>query len=243
MTPEPDLVALGRALGHDFRDLSGLRDALTHRSFANEYPERARSDNERLEFLGDAVLALAASALLWERFPAAPEGELTRLRAALVCESSLADVARSLGLGAALRLGRGEERSGGRNKSRLLCCALEATVAAVFLDGGLEAASEVVRRLLTPLLLAPKLGERDSKTRVQELVQARGGGTPRYVVVETEGPDHARVFHVVCRSGDDDLGRGAGRSKPEAEQNAARAALAALGSPSLLEQPVSAKGA
>jgi ribonuclease-3 len=232
MLPEPDLGAIERALGHRFRDDITLRIALTHRSFANEYPERGKGDNERLEFLGDAVLAMVASTLLWERFPSAPEGELTRLRAALVCEASLAELARGLGLGAALRLGKGEERSGGRNKARLLCCAFEAVVAAVYLDAGIGAAEDVLRRLLEPRLLAPRLGERDPKTRVQELVQARGGGAPRYVIVEQEGPEHARVFHAVCSGSDgSELGRGAGRSKVEAEQQAARAALGALMGP------------
>jgi ribonuclease-3 len=228
MTPEPDYDALGRALGHSFRDPLLLRDALTHRSFANEHPDRAPRDNERLEFLGDAVLAMSASALLWDRFPNAPEGELTRRRADLVCEAGLADIARELGLGKMLRLGKGEDRSGGRTKPRLLCSAFEACVAAVFLDGGLDTAMNVVRALLEPRLDAPALGQRDFKTRVQELVQARGGATPRYVVLDTTGPDHARQFHVSCVSDERELGRGLGRSKLEAEQQAARVALEAL---------------
>lgn len=228
MTPEPNYEALGRAMGYVFRDVQLLRDALTHRSFANEHPERAPRDNERLEFLGDAVLSLGASALLWERFPNASEGELTRRRADLVCEAGLADAARELGLGPLLRLGKGEDRSGGREKPRLLCSALEACVAAVFIDGGLDEALKVVRRMLEPRLDAPQLGQRDFKTRVQELVQSRGGGTPRYTVLETTGPDHARQFHVSCVSDERELGRGVGKSKLEAEQNAARAALELL---------------
>jgi ribonuclease-3 len=228
MTPEPDFGALAQALGHPFRDPSTLRMALTHRSYANEYPERAKGDNERLEFLGDAVLSLTASALLWERFPRATEGELTRLRAALVCESSLADIARELNLGPALLLGKGEERSGGRSKARLLCCALEAVIAAVYLDAGVESAQSMVRRLLEPRLCAPRLGERDPKTQLQERVQARGGSTPRYAIVAQEGPEHARVFHASCTSDGVELGRGEGRAKVEAEQQAARAALAYL---------------
>jgi ribonuclease III len=228
MTPEPDFDAVAAALGHRFSDAQLLRDALTHRSFANEHPERARSDNERLEFLGDAVLTLSASALLWERFPEATEGELTRRRADLVCEASLANIARELGVGSALRLGRGEDRSGGRKKPRLLCCALEACIAAVYLDGGISRAMEVVRGLLEPALKAPLLGQRDAKTRVQELVQALGEGTPRYVVVGTTGPDHAREFEIACISTLRELGRGVGRSKVEGEQSAARAALVFL---------------
>jgi ribonuclease III len=228
VTPEPDYDGLARALGYVFRDPLLLRDALTHRSFANEHPERAPRDNERLEFLGDAVLSLGASSLLWERFPEASEGELTRRRADLVCEAGLAEAARDLALGPMLRLGKGEDRSGGRNKPRLLCSAFEACVAAVMVDGGLDEAMLVVRRLLAPRLDAPQLGQRDFKTRVQELVQSRGGATPRYVVIETSGPDHARQFHVSCVSEERELGRGVGRSKLEAEQNAARLALEQL---------------
>jgi ribonuclease-3 len=228
MTPEPDFNAVASALGYRFQNLELLRDALTHRSFANEHPERAPRDNERLEFLGDAVLTMSASSLLWERFPNASEGELTRRRADLVCEAGLAAIAREMGLGPALRLGKGEDRSGGRTKPRLLCCAFEALVAAVYLDGGLTEAMLVVHRLLEPRLEAPQLGQRDFKTRVQEVVQSLGGGTPRYALIETLGPDHARQFHVSCVTDQRELGRGTGRSKLEAEQEAARAALRAL---------------
>lgn len=228
MTPVQDLHKVADALGHHFRDISLLRDALTHRSFANEHPEQAPKDNERMEFLGDAVLSLSASALLWEHFPEAKEGELTRLRADLVCEAGLSELARELQLGPALRLGKGEDRSGGRTKPRLLCCAFEACIAAVYLDGGLEAASQVVRNLFGSRLSKPKLGQRDFKTRVQEAVQALGGGTPRYAVVHTDGPDHARIFHVSCIVQEREVGRGKGRSKVEAEQDAAEAALIKL---------------
>jgi ribonuclease-3 len=228
MTPEPDFQAVASALGYPFRDIQLLRDALTHRSFANEHPDRAPRDNERLEFLGDAVLTMSAASLLWERFPEATEGELTRRRADLVCEAGLAAIARDLGLGLALRLGKGEDRSGGRSKPRLLCCAFEACVAAVYLDGGLAAAMEMVRQHLEPRLDAPELGKRDYKTRVQEVVQSLGGSTPRYHIIETLGPDHARQFHVACISDQRELGRGMGRSKLEAEQEAARVALAVL---------------
>jgi ribonuclease III len=228
MTPEPDFDAVAEALGHRFADAGLLHEALTHRSYANEHPERAPHDNERLEFLGDAVLTLSASTLLWERFPDATEGELTRRRADLVCESSLAAIARQLGLGQSLRLGKGEHRSGGRDKPRLLCSALEACIAAVYLDGGIDKAARVVRQLLSPALDEPELGRRDAKTRVQELVQALGEGTPRYAVLSATGPDHARVFEVSCLSNVRELGRGTGRSKLEAEQSAARTALLAL---------------
>jgi len=229
MTPELDLPRVAQSLGYQFIDITLLRDALTHRSFANEHPERAPRDNERLEFLGDAVLAMVVSTMLWERFPEASEGELTRLRADLVCEARLAEAARECQLGAALRLGRGEERSGGRDKPRLLCCALEACLAAIYLDGGLESASRVIRSLFDSRLSAPSLGRRDHKTRVQELLQANGREAPRYVLLETDGPDHARSFSVACVSQEQELGRGVGRSKVEAEQAAACAALQTLG--------------
>jgi ribonuclease-3 len=228
MLAEPDAEGVARALGYQFRDITLLRDALTHRSFANEHPERAPRDNERLEFLGDAVLTLGVSAILWEQFPEASEGELTRRRADLVCEAALSEIARELGLGPALRLGKGEDRSGGRNKPRLLCCAFEACIAAVCLDGGTDAGLSVVRHLIMPRLLVPELGQRDFKTRLQELVQAMGSSAPRYQVVDTSGPDHAREFHVSCIGQERELGRGVGRSKLEAEQNAARFALSAL---------------
>jgi ribonuclease-3 len=181
-----------------------------------------------MEFLGDAVITMCASALLWERFPGASEGELTRRRADLVCEAGLSAIARDLGLGPSLRLGKGEDRSGGRAKPRLLCSAFEAVIAAVYLDGGLDEANRVVRALLDSRLDAPLLGQRDYKTRVQEVVQSLGGATPRYSVVETTGPDHARQFHVSCLSDQRELGRGSGRSKVEAEQEAARVALSTL---------------
>jgi len=228
MTPEPDFDAVALALGHRFKDLTLLRDALTHRSFANEYPARAPRDNERMEFLGDAVVSLGASALLWDRFPGASEGELTRRRADLVCEAGLAEIAREIGVGEAMRLGKGEAKSGGRLKPRLLCSAFEACVAAVYLDGGDGAALAVVRRLLEPKLLAPELGLRDFKTRLQERVQAMGSSAPRYIVVETSGPDHAREFRVSCVSDEGELSTGNGRSKIEAEQLAARLALDAM---------------
>jgi ribonuclease-3 len=228
MQVEAEVEGVARALGYEFRDITLLRDALTHRSFANEHPGRAPRDNERLEFLGDAVLTLGASALLWEHFPEASEGELTRRRADLVCESALSEIARELELGPALRLGKGEDRSGGRSKPRLLCCAFEACIAAVSLDGGTDEALRVVRRLLAPRLLVPQLGQRDFKTRLQELVQAMGASAPRYHVVDTSGPDHAREFHVSCVGQERELGRGVGRSKIEAEQNAARLALSVL---------------
>lgn len=218
-------ASVAEALGHRFRDTARLRDALTHRSFANERPDVAPNDNERLEFLGDAVAGLVVSSLLWERFPDASEGELTRRRADVVCESALADLAGELGIGDALRLGKGEEKSGGREKPRLLASALEACLGAVFVDGGPGVAIECTRRLFADRLDEAPPGASDYKSRVQELAQASGLGTPRYQVRDTEGPDHERTFHVAILVGGETLGVGQGRSKLEAEQAAAQAAL------------------
>jgi ribonuclease III len=221
--------AVARNLGHAFRDLELLVTALTHRSWVHEHPDDASQDNERLELLGDAIVGTAAAMLLYQRFPAAREGELTRRRADLVNESALATIATSLGIGEALRLGRGEERSGGRSKPRLLASALEACVAAVLLDAGVERAIAIAHTLLGPHVdtLAP--GARDFKSRLQEILQGRGESTPRYELERTEGPEHARLFYVVCTSRDGAvIAMGSGKSKLEAEQNAARAALGAI---------------
>jgi ribonuclease-3 len=215
-------------LGHRFERLELLRDALTHRSFANERPHLAPQDNERLEFLGDAIAGMVASTLLWERFPDAREGELTRRRADVVRESGLEQIARELGIGDALRLGNGEERSGGREKPRLLASALEACLAAVYLDGGLEAAMAVGRRLFEPRLRGQDPGARDYKSRIQELVQAAGIDAPHYELLHAEGPDHDRTFHVAIVVDGVKRGEGTGRSKVDAEQQAAAAALALL---------------
>lgn len=219
-------------LGHVFADRRALRTALTHRSWAHEHAAREGqgegpgSYNERLEFLGDSLIGAAAAKLLFERFPEAREGELTRRRADLVCERALAAIAATLELGPLLRLGRGEERTGGRDKPRLLASALEACIAAVQVDAGTEAALRVARELLVAQIehLAP--GALDFKSRLQEREQAAGRASPRYELSGTEGPEHARVFRVVARRDEGKvLGEGEGRSKAEAEQAAARAAL------------------
>ena len=222
-------AAVARALGHVFRDPDLLLDALTHRSLRNERPKLARQDNERLEFLGDAVLGMRVATLLFEAFPTAREGTLTRQRAGLVCAATLADIARDLGLGPALRLGRGEDRSGGRDKPRLLASALEALIGAVYVDAGIEAAFGVIDRLFADRLeRAP--ARRDAKSRFQELVQARHHETPTYRLVRSEGPDHDRHFTVAVEVGGQTVAEGTGRSKGDAERDAARKALAALGS-------------
>lgn len=225
---ETELARIEDALGHAFTDRSLLRDALTHRSFANERPERAPSDNERLEFLGDSLVGSAVAALLVERYPQAAEGELTRRRAELVREASLAAIARELDIGAALRLGKGEERQGGREKPRLLASAFEACLGAVLLDGGPALAFHVARRHFEPRLESFGAGERDFKSKIQELVQARGLAAPTYELVAADGPDHDRVFEVALAIAGERLAVARGRSKLEAEQDAASQAFQRL---------------
>ena len=225
--PAPfDTDAVGRALGHVFANPALLEEALTHRSFVHEHAAGAR-DNERLEFVGDAVVGLVVATLLHDHFPDAREGELTQRRAALVSGPALARLAAELGIGAALRLGRGEERSGGREKPRLLAGALEACFAAVYLDGGAAAAMAIGVPLFAPLLDAQSPGALDFKTRLQERLQSAGRGAPRYEIVSAEGPEHERAFRVALRIDGELAGEGSGRSKSEAEQQAARVALEA----------------
>jgi ribonuclease III len=223
-----DLANLAALLGHRFKDLSLLDQALRHSSFAYENPV-AGASNEQLEFLGDAVLALTVSSLLLRHFPRNSEGELSRGRAALVNARRLAVLARELDLGVYLVLGKGEEQQGGREKPSLLADALEAVMAAVFLDGGLKAAQALTRRWFTPLLeeLAASPGQ-DFKTGLQELTQARFKASPTYTLLSESGPSHARQFLVEVSLGDQPLAKGQGRTKKQAEQQAAREALAAL---------------
>lgn len=229
MTSRKDPIqAIADALGYRFANLPLLRDALTHSSFANERPSEAPTDNERLEFMGDAVLQWAISDMLWERFPSASAGELTRRRADLVCEEQLAQLARGLGIGNALLLGKGEERSGGRSKSRLLASALEACVAAVYLDGGTAAVIPLCQKLFESLLSSETPGSRDYKSRLQEILQSRGKKPPEYRLLGSHGPDHARRFHVAIIIEEQERAHGQGRSKLEAEQDAAQALLLQL---------------
>ncbi len=219
------LAGFAQRLGHEFRDASLLETALTHRSYAHEHRDEDKRDNERLEFLGDAVLGLVVSAALCERYPKATEGELTQRRSDVVCEASLAAVARSIALGEVLRVGRGEEQTGGRQKPRLLCCALEACFGAVYLDGGFAAAKGVLEALFAAQLEGSAPGSDDHKSRLQEFSQGRYGITPSYQVVQSTGPDHDRVFRVRVHVTKEIHGEGEGRSKTEAEQRAAEQAL------------------
>ncbi len=223
-----ELSVLAQYLGHKFKDLSLLDQALRHSSFVHEQPETGPS-NERLEFLGDAVLALTVSHLLLGAFPADSEGELSKRRSALVNTQQLAALARQMNLGVHLLLGRGEEQQGGREKTSLLADALEAVLAAVFLDGGLKAAKAFTKRWFADLLAAPEaVAWRDDKTALQEFTQAQVKKSPTYRLIEESGPDHARCFRVEVRLGRQVLGQGEGRTKKQAEQMAARLALAFL---------------
>jgi ribonuclease-3 len=203
---------------------------VTHKSYANEHRDEEVLDNERLEFLGDAVIDLAVSQRLMERFPDAREGELSKMRASVVDEQGLADMARALDLGALLRLGRGEELTGGRRKASLLADAMEAVVAAVYLAAGLRPVLSLVDRFLGEAFARASEGtlDRDFKTQLQELAQSRQRASPRYRVVAEVGPDHEKTFEVEVDLRGEVLGRGSGRSKKDAEQAAARVALEAV---------------
>lgn len=217
------LAPFEAVLGYRFRDRGLLEQALRHASYCNEHTEGGRpTDNQRLEFLGDAVLSLAVSQRLMTRFPDAHEGDLSVTRAQVVSEEGLSDVARKLGFGDWLMLGKGEEKSGGRAKPKILADAFEAIVAAVYLDGTFQAAWELVERLLTERINSAEIRNfHDFKTRLQEMVQARLKATPTYRVVQELGPDHDKRFVVAVSIGDDEWARAVGRSKKEAEQMAA----------------------
>lgn len=212
----------------EFRDPTLLRRALTHRSFLNEHPEAyGEQDNERLEFLGDAVLDFIAGAWLFDHFPNLDEGKLTTIRAALVRVATLADFARALGLQDHMRLGKGEIDTGGRNRSNILGDAFEAVLGALYIDQGIDACRAFVLPFLedaTPRILQGN-NDRDPKSKLQEWSQSALNVTPRYRIVETSGPDHAKVFTVEVWLGEIVFARGAGPNRQAAEQTAAREAL------------------
>ena len=201
-------LRLCEALGYTFADTGLLLDALTHTSFKNERPDLAATDNERLEFLGDAVVDLVVASLLYVQFPDADEGELTRRRADLVSEKGLCEAAQAIGIGDAMRLGKGEQKSGGRSKPRLLSSALEACIGAIYRDGGGDVAFEAACRIFEPRLHTSAPGHRDAKSRAQEWAQANLGGTPSYQLVDTEGPDHEREFTVALELNDEHVATG-----------------------------------
>lgn len=230
----PDSVrTLENRLSFAFADRYTAQAALTHKSYVNEHRDEAGlTDNERLEFLGDAVIDLAVSHRLMERFPSAREGELSKMRAAVVDEQGLSEMGRAMDLGSLLRLGRGEELTGGRKKASLLADAMEAVVAAVYLDAGLGPVLGIIDRFFAEAFARASAGtlDRDYKTQFQELAQSKLRATPRYRVVAEHGPDHSKMFEVETDLRGEVVGKGSGRSKKDAEQAAAKLALEELSS-------------
>jgi len=227
MNIDENLNSLEGRLGYVFRDKFLLRQAMTHRSYASETAQ-AMPDNENLEFLGDAVIELIISHMLFERYsPRFREGDLTKMRAYLVSEPRLFERASSLGIGQCLLLSRGEEKSGGRNRPSILADAFEAVTGAIFLDGGYEAASSFLNGQFAPLIkAAPDKGLLiDHKSRLQELTQKRLHIVPTYKLIKASGPDHSRSFTVALFFDEQEISRGSGHTKKEAEQQAAKAAI------------------
>ncbi len=219
---------LEQNIGYVFRDKRLLEEALTHSSYANENRKSGARCNERLEFLGDSILGFLVAEHLYALAPDMPEGQMTRTRAELVCEKSLDIASNEMQLGDFLRLGRGEELSGGRTRPSILADAFEAVVASVYLDGGMPPAHKLVARFILTQLTSAGQAAADYKTSLQELVQKKSGQTLTYHMISESGPDHLKHFSVAVRLNGETMGTGGGRSKKEAEQEAARAALEAL---------------
>ena len=219
---------LETALGYRFSNITLLQNALTHSSYANERWHNSLLSNERLEFLGDSVLGMLVAEYLYRSFPDRTEGELTRMRADMVCEKTLADVANAIGLGDHRLLGHGEDRLGGRTRDSILADAVESIIAASFLDGGLSAALGIVRRFILVKVPVKKLHNMDYKTLLQELVQQKKNQVLSYELTAETGPDHDKRFDVEVSLNGRVVGTGFGTSKKRAEQDAARAAIDAL---------------
>lgn len=220
---------LEQKLQYTFRDKTLLENALRHSSFANESRDRSVTSNERLEFLGDSVLGFVTAKYLYKHFPQLPEGRMTKLRAELVCENALHKVAKELELGKHIRLGKGEELSGGRTRPSILADAVEATIAAMFLDGGMEVAEKfILSRVLSDLDRGLPVSNSDNKTCLQELIQQKSGQSLSYQVTGESGPDHCKQFTVSVSLNGEVVGSGVGRTKKEAEQAAAGDALGKL---------------
>ncbi len=219
------LSVLQDEISYRFHDPDLLNEALTHRSYAHERTGGTPRDNERLEFLGDSVLNVIISHLIMKRFPQYHEGELTRLRASLVNEKTLARISKSLGINQCLLLGKGESLRGGREKSSVISDAYEAIVGAIYLDGGFEKAFGVIKRQFSPFLDKGLIDDNDFKTRVQQICQSRFGGLPRYRLSEVKGPEHDKIFGAEIFIDGQSYGYGVGKNKKEAQQNAAKEAL------------------
>ncbi len=219
---------LEEAIGYRFQNITLLQNALAHSSYANERWHDSLKSNERLEFLGDSILGMAVAEYLYKNFPDRPEGELTRMRADMVCETSLAAVANRIGLGEHLLLGHGEDRFGGRTRASILADAVESVIAAVFLDGGMVAAQDFIRKFILCDVPVTKLHNADYKTALQELVQQKKNQVLSYALVGEIGPDHDKQFSVEVYLNGQVIGKGSGGSKKKAEQDAARDALEAI---------------
>ena len=216
------------AIGYRFKNISLLQNALAHSSYANERWHNSLMSNERLEFLGDSVLGMLVAEYLYSSFPDRPEGELTRMRADMVCETSLAIIADRIGLGEHLLLGHGEEQGGGRSRASILADAVESVIAACFLDGGMGAARAFVDRFVLSHVPVKQMANKDYKTALQELVQQKKNQVLTYDLVGESGPDHNKMFRVQVSLNGQAVGQGEGSSKKRAEQDAARVALEAL---------------
>ena len=216
---------LEAAIGYQFHNISLLQNALTHSSYANERWHNSLLSNERLEFLGDSILGMLVAEYLFRTFPDRPEGELTRMRADMVCEKTLAAVANSIHLGDHLLLGHGEEQGGGRTRNSILADAMESVIAACFLDGGMEAALRFIKRFILVEVPVTKLHNADYKTQLQELVQQKRNQVLSYTLAGESGPDHDKQFEVEVSLNGAVVGKGKGSSKKRAEQEAARAAI------------------
>ena len=222
-----DFSQFEKNIGYTFSDKELLKTALTHSSYINEHGMNRRKCNERLEFLGDAVLELISSEFLFNGDPDIPEGEMTRLRASLVCEPALAGDAKQIGLSSFLFLGKGEDQNGGRYRDSIVSDAVEAVIGAIYLDGGLEAAGNFIRRFILQDNDS-KEQYTDAKTLLQEIVQEMFPAAPEYRITGSEGPDHNRIFTAEVRVLDNVLGSGSGRTKKAAEQAAALQAMNAI---------------
>ena len=216
---------LEKAIGYHFHNIQLLQNALTHSSYANERWHNSLLSNERLEFLGDSILGMVVAEYLFKQFPDRPEGDLTRMRADMVCETSLAAIADKIGLGQHLLLGHGEEHGGGRKRVSILADAVESVIAASFLDGGMEPARSFIQRFVLTHVPEKKLQHTDYKTALQELIQQKKNQVITYELVGQSGPDHDKHFSVQVLLNGKPIGTGAGTSKKRAEQDAARDAL------------------
>ena len=219
---------LETAIGYRFQNIQLLQNALTHSSYANERWHDSLKSNERLEFLGDSILGMVVAEYLYKNFPDRPEGELTRMRADMVCEASLAAIADKIDLGTHLLLGHGEERFGGRTRASILADAVESVIAACFLDGGMAAARDFIQRFVLTDVPVKRLHNVDYKTALQELVQQKKNQVLAYALVGESGPDHDKQFQVEVSLNGQVVGEGSGSSKKRAEQAAAQKAIEAL---------------